>query len=178
MQSAMNLRIKFRESFRPFAPCVLAEDVERYFELDRESPYMLLVADVRKELRHNLTPEQLRLMKDPDLRKRVNVARSTLPAITHVDMSARVQTVDEERHGRFYRLMKEFQRLTGCGVIINTSFNIRGEPIVCTPQDAYRCFMASEMDMLVLEDCVLRRTEQPQQSAEARKQYIESFELD
>jgi carbamoyltransferase len=178
MQSTMNLRIKFRESFRPFAPCVLAEDVEKYFELDRESPYMLLVADVRKELRHELSPEQLRLMKDPDLRKRVNVARSTLPAITHVDMSARVQTVDEERHGRFYRLMKEFKRLTGCGVIINTSFNIRGEPIVCTPQDAYRCFMASEMDMLVLEDCVLRRTEQPQQSAEARKQYIESFELD
>jgi carbamoyltransferase len=117
-------------------------------------------------------------MKDPDLRKRVNVARSTLPAITHVDMSARVQTVDEERHGRFYRLMKEFKRQTGCGVIINTSFNIRGAPIVCTPQDAYRCFMASEMDMLVLEDCVLRRTEQPQQSAEMRKQYIESFELD
>lgn len=178
MQSTMNLRIKFRESFRPFAPCVLAEDVEKYFELDRESPYMLLVADVRKELRLDLTPEQLRLMKDPDLRKRVNVPRSSLPAITHVDMSARVQTVDEERHGRFYRLMKEFKRLTGCSVIINTSFNIRGEPIVCTPQDAYRCFMASEMDMLVLEDCVLRRTEQPQQSAEARKQYIESFELD
>jgi carbamoyltransferase len=178
MQSTMNLRIKFRESFRPFAPCVLAEDVEKYFELDRESPYMLLVADVRRELRHELTPEQVRLMKDPDLRKRVNVPRSTLPAITHVDMSARVQTVDEERHGRFYRLMKEFKRLTGCGVIINTSFNIRGEPIVCSPQDAYRCFMASEMDMLVLENCVLRRAEQPHQSAEARKHYIESFELD
>lgn len=178
MQSTMNLRIKFRESFRPFAPCVLREDVEKYFELDRESPYMLLVADVGKELRHTLKPEQVRLMKDPDLRKRVNVPRSTLPAITHVDMSARVQTVDEERHGRFYRLMKEFKRQTGCGVIINTSFNIRGEPIVCTPQDAYRCFMASEMDVLVLEDCVLRRTEQPQQSTEERKKYIESFQLD
>jgi len=178
MQSTMNLRIKFRESFRPFAPCVLSEDVAKYFELDCESPYMLLVADVRKELRHTLTPEQIRLMKDPDLRKRVNVPRSTLPAITHVDMSARVQTVDEERHGRFYRLMKEFKRQTGCGVIINTSFNIRGEPIVCTPQDAYRCFMASEMDVLVLEDCLLRRTEQPQQSAAERKQYIESFQLD
>ena len=139
---------------------------------------MLLVADVRKELRHTLTPEQIRLMKDPDLRKRVNVPRSTLPAITHVDMSARVQTVDEERHGRFYRLMKEFKRQTGCGVIINTSFNIRGEPIVCTPQDAYRCFMASEMDVLVLEDCLLRRAEQPQQSAAERQQYIESFQLD
>src|SRR6266446_5878069 len=178
MQSTMNLRIKFRESFRPFAPCVLREDVNQYFELDCESPYMLLVADVRKELRHTLTPDQIRLQKDPDLRKRVNVPRSTLPAITHVDMSARVQTVDEERHGRFYRLMREFKRLTGCGVIINTSFNIRGEPIVCTPQDAYRCFMASEMDVLVLEDCVLRRTEQPQQTAQERKQYIERFQLD
>jgi carbamoyltransferase len=178
MQSQMNLRIKFRESFRPFAPCVLLEDVDKYFELDRESPYMLLVADVRKELRSPLTDEQLCMMKDPDLRKRVNVPRSTIPAVTHVDMSARVQTVDAERHGRFYRLMKEFKRRTGCGVIINTSFNIRGEPIVCTPQDAYRCFMASEMDVLVLEDCLLRRTEQPQQSTEDRKNYIESFQLD
>jgi len=178
MQATMNLRIKFRESFRPFAPCVLREDVSKYFELDRESPYMLLVADVRKELRHTPTPEQVRLMKDPDLRKRVNVPRSTLPAITHVDMSARVQTVDEERHGRFYRLIKEFKRQTGCGVMINTSFNIRGEPIVCTPDDAYRCFMASAMDVLVLENCLLRRTEQPRQSAEERKKYIGSFELD
>jgi carbamoyltransferase len=178
MQATMNLRIKFRESFRPFAPCVLREDVSKYFELDRESPYMLLVADVRKELRHTPTPEQVRLMKDPDLRKRVNVPRSTLPAITHVYMSARVQTVDEERHGRFYRLIKEFKRQTGCGVMINTSFNIRGEPIVCTPDDAYRCFMASAMDVLVLENCLLRRTEQPRQSAEERKKYIGSFELD
>jgi len=178
MQSTMNLRIKFRESFRPFAPCVLREDVDKYFELDRESPYMLLVADVRKELRHTLTPEQIRLMKDPDLRKRVNVPRSTLPAITHVDMSARVQTVDEERHGRFYRLMREFKRQTGCGVIINTSFNIRGEPIVCTPQDAYRCFMASEMDVLVLENCVLRREDQPRHSEAERQRYVESFQLD
>ncbi|MBI5774605.1 MAG: carbamoyltransferase [Verrucomicrobia bacterium] len=178
MQSQMNLRIKFRESFRPFAPCVLIEDVENYFELDRESPYMLLVADVKKELRHTLTPEQVKLMKDPDLRKRVNVPRSRLPAITHVDMSARVQTVDERRHGRYWRLMKEFKRQTGCGVIINTSFNIRGEPIVGTPPDAYRCFMASDMDVLVLENCVLRREEQPQQSGEERKKYIDSFQLD
>ena len=178
MQSQMNLRIKYRESFRPFAPCVLREDANKYFDLDCESPYMLLVADVRKELRRALTPGQVRLMKDPDLRKRVNVPRSAIPAITHVDMSARVQTVDEERHGRFYRLMKEFKRQTGCGVIINTSFNIRGEPIVCTPQDAYRCFMASEMDVLVMENCALRRAKQPQQSAEERKTYIESFQLD
>src|SRR5207248_10522976 len=129
--------------------CVLREDITQYFELDRDSPYMLLVADVRQELRHVLTLEQTHLMKDPDLRKRVNVPRSEIPAVTHVDMSARVQTVDEARHGRFYRLMKRFKQQTGCSVIVNTSFNIRGEPIVCTPQDAYRCFVASEMDLLV-----------------------------
>ena len=178
MQSQMNLRIKFRESFRPFAPCVLIEDVDKYFDHDRESPYMLMVADVKKEHWLPLTPEQVQLMKDPDLRKRVNVPRSTLPAITHVDMSARLQTVDEERHGRYWRLMKEFKRQTGCGVIINTSFNIRGEPIVCTPDDAYRCFMASDMDVLVLENCVLRRTEQPRQDESARKKHVESFKLD
>ncbi|MFN0076478.1 MAG: carbamoyltransferase [Prosthecobacter sp.] len=178
MQSQMNLRIKFRESFRPFAPCVLAEDVSQYFDHDRESPYMLMVADVKKDLWCDLTAEQQALMQDPDLRKRVNVPRSTLPAITHVDMSARIQTVDEERHGRYYRLMREFKRQTGCGVIINTSFNIRGEPIVCTPEDAYRCFMVSDMDVLVLENCVLRRSEQPQQDDSERKKYIESFQLD
>ncbi len=178
MQSQMNLRIKFRESFRPFAPCVLIEDVAKYFDHDRESPYMLMVADVKKDQWLPLTPEQTALMRDPDLRKRVNVPRSTLPAITHVDMSARIQTVDEERHGRYWRLMKEFKRQTGCGVIINTSFNIRGEPIVCTPEDAYRCFRASDMDVLVLENCVLRRTEQPAQDESERKKYIESFKLD
>jgi carbamoyltransferase len=178
MQSQMNLRIKFRESFRPFAPCVLAEDVADYFDLDRESPYMLIVADVKKEHLRQLTPDQEAAMRDPDLRKRVNVPRSSLPAITHVDNSARVQTVDEARHGRYYRLMKEFKRQTGCSVIINTSFNIRGEPIVCTPEDAYRCFMASDMDVLVLENFVLRRTEQPQQDPSSRRKYIESFKLD
>ena len=178
MQAQMNLRIKFRESFRPFAPCVLLEDVGEYFDLERESPYMLIVAEVKKALWNDLTDEQLRLMKDADLRKRVNVPRSKLPAITHVDMSARVQTVDEGRHGRYYRLMKEFKRQTGCGVIINTSFNIRGEPIVCTPEDAYRCFMASDMDVLVLENCVLRKSEQPQQDESERSKYVESFQLD
>ena len=178
MQSTMNVRIKFRESFRPFAPCVLIEDVDKYFDLDRESPYMLIVADVRKELRTELSDVQRAAMKDPDLRKRVNVKRSTIPAVTHVDMSARIQTVDEERHGRYWRLMKEFKRQTGCGVIINTSFNIRGEPIVCTPEDAYRCFMASDMDVLVLENCLLYKSEQPQQDTAERKQYIDSFKLD
>ena len=178
MQSQMNLRIKFRESFRPFAPSVLAEDVSENFELDRESPYMLLVAPVRKDKRCHLTDEQQRLMRDPDLRKRVNVKRSELPAITHVDMSARIQSVDEKRNGRYYRLIREFKKQTGCGVVINTSFNIRGEPIVCTPQDAYRCFMASDMDVLVLENCILYKTEQPQQSDSEREKYISSFSLD
>ena len=178
MQSTMNLRIKYRESFRPFAPCVLSEDVARYFELDRESPYMLLVADVRPEWRCVLSEEQKRLMKHPDLRQRVNVKRSSIPAVTHVDMSARIQTVDEPRHGRFWRLMREFKRQTGCGILINTSFNIRGEPIVCTPQDAYRCFMATEMDLLVLENCILRRAGQPAQDQQSRQSYVDSFQLD
>ncbi len=178
MQSVMNLRIKYRESFRPFAPSCLVEDVSTYFDLDRESPYMLLVADVRKELQCELTEEQKRLMKDPDLRKRVNVKRSSLPAITHVDMSARIQTVDEERNGRYYRLIKEFKRQTGCGVIINTSFNIRGEPIVHTPEDAWRCFMATDMDILVLENCLLRKSDQPKVESAEKQKYIESFKLD
>jgi carbamoyltransferase len=157
---------------------VLAEDVSANFELDRESPYMLLVAPVRKELRCELTEEQKRAMRDPDLRKRVNVKRSTIPAITHMDMSARIQSVDEKRNGRYYRLIREFKRQTGCGVIINTSFNIRGEPIVCTPQDAYRCFMASDMDVLVLENCVLYKTEQPQFNEKEKQKYVGSFSLD
>jgi carbamoyltransferase len=178
MQAQMNLRIKFRESFRPFAPCVLAEDVGEWFELDRESPYMLLVAPVRADKRLPLTDEQRQLQRDPDLRKRVNVPRSQIPAVTHVDYSARVQTVDEARHGRYYRLIREFKRQTGCGVIVNTSFNIRGEPIVGSPADAYRCFLACDMDVLVLEDCVLYKTEQPQLSDAEKKQYVESFTLD
>ncbi len=160
MQSRMNLRTKFRESFRPFAPSCLAEDAAEWFDLDRESPYMLLVAPVREEHRLPLNEEQRALMRDPDLRKRVNVPRSMLPAITHADFSARVQTVSEDRNGRYARLIREFKRRTGCGVLVNTSFNVRGEPIVCTPEDAWRCFMACDMDVLVLEDCVLRKEDQ------------------
>ncbi len=178
MQATLNLRVKFRESFRPFAPAVLAEDAANFFALDRESPYMLLVAGVREELRRNPTADDLRLGVDPDLRKRVNVPRSTIPAVTHVDFSARIQTVDETRHGRFYRLLKEFKRQTGCGLMINTSFNIRGEPIVCTPDDACRCFLATDMDMLVLENCLVRRSEQRVLKAEERQQYVAGFELD
>ena len=178
MQSQMNLRIKFRESFRPFAPSVLREDVNEYFDLDEDSPYMLLVAPIQEAIRTKLSDEDEAKMKDPNLILRVNVRRSTVPAVTHVDMSARVQTVDEQRHGRYYRLIKKFKEITGSSVIINTSFNIRGEPIVCTPEDAYRCFIATDMDVLVLENYVLFKTEQPEESREAREAYIRSFKLD
>src|SRR5690606_18278438 len=178
MQARMNLRIKFRESFRPFAPSVLAEDAAEWFELDRESPYMLLVAPIRATHRLQLTPEQERLQQDPDLRKRVNVPRSALPAVTHVDYSSRIQTVDEARHGRYFRLLREFKRRTGCSVVVNTSFNVRGEPIVCTPDDAYRCFRTTDMDVLVMEDCILYKEEQPPAGEAERKQYVTAFELD
>jgi carbamoyltransferase len=178
MQARMNVKIKFRESFRPFAPSCLAEDAAAWFDLDRESPYMLLVAPVRAENRLPLSDGQRALMRDPDLRKRVNVARSTLPAITHVDCSARVQTVNEARNGRYCRLIREFKRRTGCGVLVNTSFNVRGEPIVCTPEDAWRCFMACDMDMLVLEDCVLRKEDQPQAAADVRERHLQEFAPD
>jgi carbamoyltransferase len=162
MQQKMNVSIKFRESFRPFAPCVLREHAHEYFDMraDQESPYMLFVAPVRDCWRTPLTDRDRRNMDDPDLRIRVSVPRSTVPAITHVDYSARVQTVDVDRHGRYYRLMKRFHALTNCPVIVNTSFNIRGEPIVCTPADAYRCFMATDMDCLVLEDHILLKDDQ------------------
>jgi carbamoyltransferase len=180
MQQTMNLKIKFRESFRPFAPCVLREYGDQVFEMrpEQDSPYMLLVAPVRKEWRTTLNEADEVRMIDPDLRVRVAVARSTLPAITHVDYSARVQTVDHQRHGRFYRLMRRFHDLTGCPVIVNTSFNIRGEPIVCTPEEAYRCFLATEMDALVLEDHVLLKAEQPPFIRLDAERYKASYSLD
>ncbi len=157
MQSVMNLKIKYRESFRPFAPAVLAEDVTEYFELDRESPYMLLVADVQPARRRAMSEEEQRRFGIAKL----NVPRSDIPAVTHVDFSARIQTVNDRDHPRFRRLLEEFKKLTGRSVIVNTSFNVRGEPIVCTPADAYRCFMRTEMDALLLEDCLLHKGEQP-----------------
>jgi len=182
MQATMNLKIKFRESFRPFAPCVLRERAGDYFGLAarHESPYMLLVAPVLEKHRVKLSEaEVIKMAADPDLRQRVNIARSTLPAITHVDYSARLQTVDEERHGRFYRLMRTFERLTGCPVIVNTSFNIRGEPIVGSPHDAYRCFLTTDMDLLVLEDFVLRKERMAKKITEAeRAKHLAQFELD
>jgi carbamoyltransferase len=182
MQALMNLKIKFRESFRPFAPCVLQEHVHEWFGLQpgQESPYMLLVAPVLETRRVSISPEELETMaKHPDLRQRVNIVRSTIPAITHVDYSARVQTVDEQRNPRFHHLLKAFHSLTGCPVLVNTSFNVRGEPIVCTPQDAYRCFMATEMDALVLGDFVLLKTAlRNHADASAREKYLAQYQLD
>jgi len=180
MQAVMNLKIKFRESFRPFAPCVLREHVHEVFEtrFEEDSPYMLFVAPVHEDWRVDLSAEDQEKMQDADLRTRVSVVRSRIPAITHVDYSARIQTVDAERHGRYYRMMKRFHEITGCPVVVNTSFNIRGEPIVCTPEDAFRCFMATDMDALVLEDFVLLKSEQPTGLAPDVEAYRSQFGLD
>ncbi|MFN5898327.1 MAG: carbamoyltransferase, partial [Planctomyces sp.] len=154
MQSVMNLKIKYRESFRPFAPIVLRESASEWFQIapQHESPYMLIVADVLEERQVPLTVEQQRVMAESsDLCERVNVPRSAVPAVTHVDYSARLQTVDNIRNPRLHRLLSDFLRRTGCPILVNTSFNVRGEPIVCTPEDAFRCFMSTEMDVLVLE---------------------------
>ena len=176
MQTTMNLKIKFRESFRPFAPCVLREHCHEYFEMreDQESPYMLLVADVQESKRLPLNGEDEKLQGIDKLK----VIRSQVPAITHVDFSARVQTVDAGRHGRFHKLMESFYAKTGCPVIINTSFNIRGEPIVCTPEDAYRCFMVTNMDVLVLESQVLLKEEQPEAKQYDIDAHLAKFDLD
>jgi carbamoyltransferase len=172
MQSVMNRKIKFRESFRPFAPSVLRERCSDYFALDAESPYMLIVAPVREERRQAMTAQQERLFGIDKL----NVPRSDLPAITHVDYSARVQTVTADSNPLYYQLIRAFEARTGCGVIVNTSFNVRGEPIVCTPEQAYRCFMRTEMDALVLAPFVLRKEEQPLLTEES--DWRTEFELD
>ena len=153
MQKTLNLRVKYRESFRPFAPSVLREDVQDWFEIDADSPYMLLVADVVKERRHEMTSEEDALFGIDKL----NVARSEIPAVTHVDYSARLQTVHRETNPRYHALLSVFKAKTGCPVLVNTSFNVRGEPIACTPEDAFRCFMGSEIEVLVAGDCFLRK---------------------
>ena len=172
MQSVMNLKIKYRESFRPFAPSVLAERVADYFEQKTATPYMLIVAPVRQDLRIPLTEAQQSL----DGIERLKVARSRLPAITHVDYSARIQTVHRETNPRYHGLIRAFEARTGCGMLVNTSFNVRGEPIVCTPEDAYRCFMRTEMDYLVLQNFLLAKDEQPHW--ERDESWQEEFGLD
>jgi carbamoyltransferase len=182
MQATLNRKIKFRESFRPFAPIVLREHAADWFGLDprHESPYMLVVAPVLERHRCPVGADDARVMAhDPDLRRRVNVVRSTIPAVTHVDCSARLQTVDEARNPRTYRLLRAFHARTGCPVLVNTSFNVRGEPIVCTPAEAYRCFLATDMDALVLEDCVLLKEEMRAEVGQAaRQEYLAQFQLD
>ncbi len=174
MQRQLNLKIKYRESFRPFAPSVLAERCGEYFDIDCESPYMLLVAEVRPDKRRGNAEADKALFG----LERLNRVRSIIPAITHVDFSARIQTVDTTRNPRYHALISKFEEKTGCPVIINTSFNVRGEPIVCSPLDAYHCFMCTEMDVLVVGDCVLYKEEQPVWSGPGREAYLKRFELD
>ena len=172
MQSVMNLKIKYRESFRPFAPSILAERVADYFEIDHSSPYMLLVAPVKASLRIPMTAEQEQLFGI----EKLNIPRSEIPAVTHVDYSARIQTVHKETNPRYYDLISHFEERSGCSILVNTSFNVRGEPIVCTPEDAYRCFMRTEMDYLVLENFLIPKSEQiPWKQDDAWKN---EFELD
>ena len=172
MQSVMNKKIKYRESFRPFAPSVLAERVSDYFQLDRPSPYMLLVAQLQASRRVAMTEEEMQLFGI----EKLHIPRSDIPAITHVDYSARVQTVHRETNPRYHALIEAFEQLTGCALLVNTSFNVRGEPIVCTPEDAYRCFMRTEMDYLVLQNFVLAKPDQP--APEPDDNWRDDFELD
>ena len=171
MQSVLNLKVKFRESFRPFAPSVLREDVSEWFDLDTDSPYMLLVADISKKYQRPMTDEQKQLFGI----EKLNVPRSDIPAITHVDYSARIQTVHKETNPRYHKLLSVFKSRTGCPVLVNTSFNVRGEPIVCTPEDAFRCFMGTGIEALAIGNCFLRKEAQP---PSLKENYTEMFDLD
>ena len=171
MQSILNLKVKFRESFRPFAPSVLRDHVAEWFEMDCDSPYMLLVADVVKRRRKPMTAEQQKLFGI----EKLNVPRGDIPAVTHVDYSARIQTVHRETNPLYYQLIERFNALTGCPVLVNTSFNVRSEPIVCTPEDAFRCFMGSQIELLIAGNCILRKN---QQDPRLKLDYKAAFELD
>ena len=171
MQKELNLKVKFRESFRPFAPSVLIEDVSKWFELDQESPYMLLVADVKKELQIPMSEDNKKLFGI----NKLNVKRSSIPAVTHVDYTARIQTVHKETNQKYYSLLKKFKEITGCPILVNTSFNVRGEPIVCSIEDAFNCFMGTNLDILVLENFILFKKDQDQLLL---KDYKIKFELD
>ena len=171
MQRNLNLKIKYRESFRPFAPAVMREHVADWFEFDSDSPYMLVVADVRKDRRRAMTQEEQKLFGI----EKLNTVRSEIPAVTHVDYSARLQTVHADTNPLFHRLLKRFGEKTGCPVLVNTSFNVRGEPIVCTPEDAFRCFMGNDIEFLVVGNCMLHKNEQ---SATLKVDYKDEFEPD
>tara|TARA_B100001123_G_C14935307_1_gene877399 strand:- start:231 stop:809 length:579 start_codon:yes stop_codon:yes gene_type:complete len=171
MQKDLNLKVKYRESFRPFAPSVLIEDVSEWFEINEESPYMLLVSNVNKEKQLKMSEDQKKLFGIDKL----NVKRSEIPATTHVDYSARIQTVHKETNPKYFKLLTKFKEKTGCPVIVNTSFNVRGEPIVNTPQDAFNCFMGTELDKLVIGNCYL---DKKNQDKSLKKDYSSQFELD
>ena len=171
MQKQLNLKVKYRESFRPFAPSVLREDVSEWFEHEADSPYMLLVADVREDKRRSMTNEEKALFGIDKL----NVPRSSVPAITHVDYSARIQTVHADTNPRYHAVISKFKEKTGCPLVVNTSFNVRGEPIICTPTDAFRCFMGTEMDVLSIGSYILYKEEQDET---LKENYEEHYELD
>jgi carbamoyltransferase len=171
MQKLLNLKVKYRESFRPFAPSVLREDVSDWFELDADSPYMLLVAEVAKQHRRTMTNAEQALFGI----EKLNVARSSIPAVTHVDYSARIQTVHADTNPRYHALISKFKEMTGCPVIVNTSFNVRGEPIVGTPEDAFRCFMGTEIEALSIGNCYLEKADQ---DPSKKLDYSDAFELD
>ena len=171
MQKLLNLKVKYRESFRPFAPSVLREDVADWFEINNDSPYMLLVADVVEHRRRNMSEAEQQLFGI----EKLNVPRSDIPAVTHVDYSARIQTVHRETNPRYHALISAFKERTDCPVVVNTSFNVRGEPIVCTPEDAFRCFMGTEIETLVLGNCYLKKE---QQDPALKLNYETAFELD
>jgi carbamoyltransferase len=171
MQKNLNLKVKYRESFRPFAPAVLIEKVSEWFDINCESPYMLLVADVKKSKQLQMTNEQKNLFGIDKL----NIKRSNIPSVTHVDYSARIQTVHKETNSIFYKLITEFEKITSCPVLVNTSFNIRGEPIVCSVKDAFNCFMGTELDVLVCNNFILHKIDQ---NNNLYKQYNNKYELD
>ena len=171
MQKQLNLKVKYRESFRPFAPSVLREDVSKWFEHDTDSPYMLLVADVKEDKRRIMTKEEKALFGIDKL----NVPRSSVPAITHVDYSARIQTVHADTNSKYHAVISKFKDKTGCPIVVNTSFNVRGEPIVCRPKDAFKCFMGTEIDLLSIGNYVLYKE---QQDEALKENYLERYELD
>ena len=169
MQKNLNLKIKYRESFRPFAPSILREDLNDWFELDCDSPYMLLVADVKKSIQIQETENNQKLFGI----ERLNLKRSSIPAVTHIDYSARIQTVHKETNPKYYNLLQNFKKLTNCPVLVNTSFNIRGEPIVCSVEDAFKCFMGTELDVLVCENFVLYKHDQDKSLLNDYKNHIQ-----
>ena len=171
MQKLLNLKVKFRESFRPFAPSVLKEKVNEYFNLSEDSPYMLIVADINEKIKIEMSDEEKNLFGI----EKLNIKRSIIPAVTHVDYTARVQTVDSFTNPRFYNLIKKFNDLTGCSVLVNTSFNVRGEPIVASPSDAFRCFMGTDLDILVIENFILNKKNQ---DPKLKEDYKNKYELD